>query len=727
MSLNFYLEEEDNNKEESISKYIYLFQEYWYNKPSLNLALYEMYILSKTTKEKATDLTNDIIKKCQKKVNDNWIKISNMYKNITLEDAFIVASYTCESKDKNYSPYKILNENLVSEDRKNGLTIISKYLYIFLNSLRKLPRYYPNQTNKYLYRCIKNHINYKIDPFNPKSIPYITGNRKTFWGFTSTSPNANISYKFLGGKKSLKKGTIFILCGDIWGYDITLFNYYNEEEILLEPERKFIVENIMPPLNEVINVTCKFEKSPIVTIQNFEVKQIQPTIEQYQNSLTNVMYQQTNINNINDIKNNAQFIVNNNNLESNFLISQDNNDVSRQFIDLKITKNNEISNKECNMKYLYNKSKIGTANHINSYLTGLLNMCLLKEIAYKLGPSELSKLPYPLNMIMGMLKKGYIPQTKDIKQDIKTVLNKENGCNIINYSKFVNNIITPEHITYMSRLLSPIDYNEITDILNRLANYENEIRLFNKEFPLALKNSIFEFSVVSLVMIERDDFKRFEQERQKCPNRVDRILFHGTAPEPISYILSNMFKKTKIGQHGQGVYFSDMLDYCWFYGSRINNRYNARKIPKRGEEFTMIVSSIYYDKKHARLVYDHKYNPEKNEINIAYVGPNYLETLKVNNPRETNKFYGVDFTINDLDQICPFISIKLKREEFCVIWRDDNFSEQSIYNNQYDKKFKRFLSEQLNNIEQYFNFNIYTCASTEEALELVKKGKNIIK
>ena len=40
----------------------------------------------------------------------------------------------------------------------------------------------------------------------------------------------------------IKSGTIFRLEGDIWGYDITLFSKYDEKEILLEPERKFIVK-----------------------------------------------------------------------------------------------------------------------------------------------------------------------------------------------------------------------------------------------------------------------------------------------------------------------------------------------------------------------------------------------------------------------------------------------------------------------------------------------------
>ena len=139
MSKIFYLEEEENEKDESISKYNDLFAQYISNIPTLNNALYEMYVLSNLSHEKALDLTNDIIIKCMNKVDSNLIEIKNKHPNISRDDAIIITSYTCESKDENYSPYRILNKNLVSDDRKNGIKIISKYLFIFLCSLRKLP------------------------------------------------------------------------------------------------------------------------------------------------------------------------------------------------------------------------------------------------------------------------------------------------------------------------------------------------------------------------------------------------------------------------------------------------------------------------------------------------------------------------------------------------------------------------------------------------------------
>ena len=65
-------------------------------------------------------------------------------------------------------------------------------------------------------------------------------------------------------EKKLKKGTFFSLYGKVYGYDITLFNKYNEEEILLEPEKKFRIENVIPDPNGIIYVTCEILDSPTI-------------------------------------------------------------------------------------------------------------------------------------------------------------------------------------------------------------------------------------------------------------------------------------------------------------------------------------------------------------------------------------------------------------------------------------------------------------------------------
>ena len=222
--------------------------------------------------------------------------------------------------------------------------------------------------------------------------------------------------------------------------------------------------------------------------------------------------------------------------------------------------------------------------------------------------------------------------------------------------------------------------------------------------------------------MEREDFQIFEKERKNCPNRVDKILYHGTSIEPISCILTGYFRKfiEKCYQHGKGVYFSDTLDYNWFYGGEVSNRSNGNRIPGIGETFTLIANVTYYDKKGFRKVIDHLYTPKKNEINFAYAKGDF-STIK-GEPDRT-KFYGTEYVIWDLNQICPFIGAKLKRKEYCVIWRDNNFSPKPIYNNEFDEIFKKFLNERMKYVEQYAELNIYPCETTNEALELVKRKK----
>ena len=250
MSLIFYSEEDENQKEESIDKYKDLFNKYKDQSITLTEALTQMYTSSGVDNNRINDLIAELIQECKNKIESNFNKIKEKYPSISKDDAIIISSYTCEAQNSDYSPYKLLNKNLVSDDRINGLKKISKYLYILLNSLRKLKKYYPTKENKYLFRCIGVKVNYMIDPFNKKSVPYIEGNTKTFWSFTSTSTSIKTSYRFLKGK-TIQSGTIFTLYGDIWGYDISLFNVFNEEEILLEPERKFIVEQVYPPVNDI--------------------------------------------------------------------------------------------------------------------------------------------------------------------------------------------------------------------------------------------------------------------------------------------------------------------------------------------------------------------------------------------------------------------------------------------------------------------------------------------
>ena len=361
------------------------------------------------------------------------------------------------------------------------------------------------------------------------------------------------------------------------------------------------------------------------------------------------------------------------------------------------------------------------------YLSGLLKLCLLKEIALNYDINKCENIPDYLLNIMKILRRGKISYN-DIKQDILKVLKKIKGSNIINFSRYVNDLITQIDIyKYLIPRLDSKTKNEIIYINNCLGQYIEYNKIFEEEFERAKRNSVFEYSIISLTIIEREDINEFESNRKKCKNRVDRILFHGTSHYSISKILTDLFKRANNTQHGKGVYFTEDLDSCWIYGSENynknpgNNKRNLN-IPKVGECFSLIASGIYYNKKGFKRVYNDDYTPKTNEINFAYAGMNELETILDKEPEKT-KFYGTEYVINDLNQICPFMSLKLKRDEYCVIWRDNNFSNKPIYGNEYDVIFKKFLKERIKYINQMGNFNIYPCDSSEEALKLIKRKK----
>ena len=247
--INKYNEEEEQRTEteETINKYLTIFNDYKKNPPSLEEALIQMFISTGSTKEEAESLKNEIIKQCKNIYIKKKADINKQYSHISEKEANIISSYSCElKKNKEKSPYKLLNSNLVSQKREEGITNVSKYLYILLTTLRKLEPIHLN--SKELYRGIKVKVN--IDPENKSTIPYVLGNFKTLWAFTSTTIEKKIALDFLKKNNSqYKTGTLFTF-KKAWGYDIQVFSKYEEKEVLIEPERKIQIIEIKEKSNK---------------------------------------------------------------------------------------------------------------------------------------------------------------------------------------------------------------------------------------------------------------------------------------------------------------------------------------------------------------------------------------------------------------------------------------------------------------------------------------------
>ena len=263
MSKKFYSENEELNFGDSLNTFKDLFKYINSKTPTLEEALLEMFEnamfenaqLSKNEND-AKELYNFLYIECNTKIENNWNSIRQKYVNITKIDALIISSYTYEpmAKYRKFSPYRLLNTNLVAINRKNGVKNVIKYLFLFLQSLRKLEKCKKNV----LFRCIPCKVKLEKDPNNNKYVPYQKGLEKIFWPFTSTSDDEKTAERFLDNGK----GTKFRIEGkDLWGYDISLFNACNEKEILLEPERKCLIENIKEG-NNITEVTLKIIDNP---------------------------------------------------------------------------------------------------------------------------------------------------------------------------------------------------------------------------------------------------------------------------------------------------------------------------------------------------------------------------------------------------------------------------------------------------------------------------------
>ena len=357
-------------------------------------------------------------------------------------------------------------------------------------------------------------------------------------------------------------------------------------------------------------------------------------------------------------------------------------------------------------------------------LSGLLKFCLVKDISIFTDRDPdyyIPKLPKKIKYILEVVEGGNI-DLNQTQNSIMSVLKKFEGINIVNFSKFIDISITKEELLAILNIFKLQDRMEIQKEINCLVNYSEYMDKFEKEFDLAKKNSVFEWRITSMTIVDRKQLHDFETSKKNCPNRINRILFHGTGIEPSSKILIDMFKRSeKSGyQFGKGVYFTDFLDYAWYYGGK-TNRANVNKIPNVDENFILVGSYIYYDENKKRRVFDHRYTPKKNEMNYAFAD-SMTRTIYDQEPNK-NRFYGTEYVIFDYDQICPFLGCSLKREEFCVIWRDKNFSPNPVYNNKFDEIFKKFLEKRMAYIQEEIKFNVYTCDTSEEALKIVNRKK----
>ena len=343
---------------------------------------------------------------------------------------------------------------------------------------------------------------------------------------------------------------------------------------------------------------------------------------------------------------------------------------------------------------------------------------------------------------------------KKLSPEIKTILlklrkninfkkdNKENkGNNILIYSQYLNMIINEKKINNLIEYLNEDKKEKINLYWGCLSNYAEYNSFFEQEFTKDLKNTKFDYSLISLGILERKDEPEYKLKRDKCLNMKKRILYHGCQIAPISSILTEEFKYTRKAFYGMGIYFSDIIDYIAFYcggTNYFNRRDNFGKIIPANSTFSFIASEVFFDKtKFKQIKDDNLYVPDLDEFpSYKYIKKNYPEKMVEPNgihfirvdsegdslseknylkEKKKGKFLGNEYAITEKYQIFPIYSLTVKRNEYFIIWRDPNFSGKNEWTDYLFER-KLFCTEKA-------NMNIYFESSTEEALKFLLRRK----
>ena len=369
--------------------------------------------------------------------------------------------------------------------------------------------------------------------------------------------------------------------------------------------------------------------------------------------------------------------------------------------------------KHINISFAYNNDN--KVKNDNSELTGIAKFCYLKEIASKLSEENINNFPEEIKCILLLLKNGKIKEVEKMGDETQKLLERYRKTNILNFTNYVNNAVNSNQIKTMLSNLNKDVANEIQLFKNHLCKMNSQILMFNNDFLMALKKSVFEYSLTSLEISYRSEIDEYLKNCNKCPNNNQRILYYGASDANIKQIIENHFNQFPQNLFGNGFYFTNSLDCGIMMNQYFEN--NSLDIPTVNEVFSFAISSVFYNT--SKRVTDNNNSPKKNEANVALVDGKMKSIANV----DKSRFYSREYILGDKSQILPFIQIKVKRNEYCVIWRDVNFKSEDVYGDKYDKIFKDFLKERLDYISRYAKFNIYPCKDTKEALALVEKKK----
>ena len=373
-------------------------------------------------------------------------------------------------------------------------------------------------------------------------------------------------------------------------------------------------------------------------------------------------------------------------------------------------------------------------------LSSLLNLCLMKYLSELLDDYDISNVSPEIIDIMIKLRNS-LNFTKNKKNDIYNLLNEEKGYNILAYSEYVNTIINTKNINNIIKFLNDKKKSLVDNYWRNLSKYEEYNSFFEEELRFDLKKAKFDYSIISLGILEGRNIDEYNSKRSKCPNMEKRILYHGSQIDPISKILTSEFKYSRRPFYGMGIYFSDIIDYIAFYsgGTNFDNRRdNFGKIVPVNTTFSFIACEVFYDRTKFKQIKDLSlyvpdldhfptYSEIKEDYSDKMIEPNGIHFIRVDNDgnslsensyikeKVVGEFLGNEYVITEKYQILPIYSITVKRNEYFVLWRDPNCKGKNDYAN--------YLLERKLYFMEKAKMNIYFENSTEEALHFLHRRK----
>ena len=373
--------------------------------------------------------------------------------------------------------------------------------------------------------------------------------------------------------------------------------------------------------------------------------------------------------------------------------------------------------------------------------SNIMKIALIGDLALKgIKASEINK---SSNEIINILKKieskkfvclgSNIPS--DTSYKIPNYSVEENRIKLVNFLKEIakNNedilqtsstITSKEFESILEKCMKNISDIVVTQEINQKKFILNKYEEFNKKFESILKQSkkesIFEFGVAGLSLINRD-IANYQNFKSKCKNLESKFLFHGTSTDRSCLIINSNFRKADTCFFGPGIYMTDLLDYAGFYafntGEDSRKFKNHHKIRKIGETFTVVASQIFYDKLKFENCYD------KTDDSVPQEGIRYVRVDASGQPLSKDKtkengfeeFVGTEYIIPNENQILPLYSITLKRNEYYCLWKDYHFTHETEYTDH--------AIHVINVAKQLLGINIYEVGEFEDALDIIKRKK----